>query len=362
MLRIHFLNVGHGDCTIIEHPTGNITMVDINNGIDVDNQSHSEILAEFNTSSTRNAFGLPMQQPPRIYEQALKSFSQPALALTKSVKQNNERALTSSSQPALGLMALQNMPKGRNKKQELAEAGYDISLTNPVHYFRHNFPERNIFRYIQTHPDLDHMRGLRAMREQGVEIVNFWDTDHDKKIDDFKNDADKNDWSAYWQMRNSSSNPAVLRLYRGNTNSSMQTDGIEILSPSKEIVRIANQHGHWNKMSYVLRINYLGYSVILGGDADSDIWQQIFNHFGRDLKCNILKASHHGRDSGYFSDAVATMNPDYTIVSVGKKPETDASNKYRNHSKRVLSTRWYGNLTLEISSENDIKWWSEHRR
>jgi competence protein ComEC len=31
MLRIHFLNVGHGDCTIISHPSGRLTMIDINN-------------------------------------------------------------------------------------------------------------------------------------------------------------------------------------------------------------------------------------------------------------------------------------------------------------------------------------------
>lgn len=24
MLRVHFLNVGHGDCTIIEHPSGRL--------------------------------------------------------------------------------------------------------------------------------------------------------------------------------------------------------------------------------------------------------------------------------------------------------------------------------------------------
>ena len=31
-MKIHFLNVGHGDCTIIEHDSGRITMIDINNG------------------------------------------------------------------------------------------------------------------------------------------------------------------------------------------------------------------------------------------------------------------------------------------------------------------------------------------
>jgi len=28
---LHFLNVGHGDCTIIEHAGGHVTMIDVNN-------------------------------------------------------------------------------------------------------------------------------------------------------------------------------------------------------------------------------------------------------------------------------------------------------------------------------------------
>jgi hypothetical protein len=46
MLRIHFLNVGHGDCTIISHPSGRLTMIDINNCQDYDEESFKELLAE----------------------------------------------------------------------------------------------------------------------------------------------------------------------------------------------------------------------------------------------------------------------------------------------------------------------------
>ena len=30
-IKVHFLNVGHGDCTIIEHESGRLSMIDINN-------------------------------------------------------------------------------------------------------------------------------------------------------------------------------------------------------------------------------------------------------------------------------------------------------------------------------------------
>jgi len=46
MLRVHFLNVGHGDCTIIKHPSGRLTMIDVNNSQDFDPETFAEELAE----------------------------------------------------------------------------------------------------------------------------------------------------------------------------------------------------------------------------------------------------------------------------------------------------------------------------
>src|SRR5207248_2574834 len=104
MSKIHFLNVGHGDCTIIEHNDGKITMIDINNGDEIDADSAAEI----------------------------------------------------------------------------GDDDHDIGLTNPVEYFKTKFPGKAIFRYIQSHPDFDHMRGLAAIESEGIKVWNFWDTDHSR--------------------------------------------------------------------------------------------------------------------------------------------------------------------------------------
>jgi beta-lactamase superfamily II metal-dependent hydrolase len=44
------------------------------------------------------------------------------------------------------------------------------------------------------------------------------------------------------------------------------------------------------------------------------------------------------------------LKPKYTIVSVGKKPDTDASADYRKHSENVWSTRWKGNIHIEFGA------------
>lgn len=46
MVKVRFLNVGHGDCSIIEHASGRITMVDINNGDDINEETALEIASE----------------------------------------------------------------------------------------------------------------------------------------------------------------------------------------------------------------------------------------------------------------------------------------------------------------------------
>jgi hypothetical protein len=319
MVKIHFLNVGHGDCTIIEHATGRLTMIDINNGEDLDSESVNELSA---------AYGLSEQ--------------------TRSIR----KILGGASDSAL-----------------LAEKGYDIELTNPIAFLAEHYAGQPLFRYIQTHPDLDHMRGLAAFAGQGLCIVNFWDVKHEK-IPDFQNDEDENDWNAYQTFTSQNGSPKVLQLYSGargiyyNEEPDGVTggDGIEILSPTPDLIQTANEADNTNDLSYVLRITYMGIRIILGGDAEEQAWESMVARYGKNLKCDVLKGSHHGRDSGYHQEAVRLMSPQYTILSVGKKPETDATNKYRQYSDHVWSTRWRGNITLTMDNNGKGKLDSEYDR
>jgi len=202
MLRIHFLNVGHGDCTIIEHPSGRITMVDVNNGKDLGDNSQGEILKRQSTTLLAELLA-ESSLTPQARDSLLNrgGFFQTAGPGFLSGLMPNQ------SDSAFGMKGLLET----DKKQGLREAGCKIGLTNPVDYFQREFPGHPVFRYIQTHPDLDHMRGLVAMREHGIEIVNFWDTEHSKPPE-FKSRGDEAEWFAYQNLRNSSSNPRALRL------------------------------------------------------------------------------------------------------------------------------------------------------
>jgi len=132
-------------------------------------------------------------------------------------------------------------------------------------------------------------------------------------------------------------------------------DGIEVLSPTRQIVAEANNKGDWNHLSYVLRICYGKASIILPSDASIQVQKELTAVYGAYLRSAILKAPHHGRDSGYCEDFVKLVQPLYTVVSVGKKPENDASNKYKKHCPNVFSTRFCGTIYARLRFDGHVE-------
>ena len=50
-MKITFLNVGHGDCTVIEHASGRLTVVDVNNCSELDDETLAEVSQYYRTNS-----------------------------------------------------------------------------------------------------------------------------------------------------------------------------------------------------------------------------------------------------------------------------------------------------------------------
>lgn len=305
--KIHILNVGHGSCTLIEHASGHVTMIDINNGSDIDETSFEEIASQLGNSQFDQLVGTILSE---------------------------------------------------NRQSFLESKGYDIELTNPIDYLQKNIPGNSIWRYIQSHPDLDHMRGLVALKNAGYQILNFWDTEHSKDPE-FHRSGDDAEWAEYQRLASGVSNRA-LKLETGSKGAFFNQDefgnppgdGLYLLAPIPAITKEENEKDtpNFNNLSYVLAMVFGGRTVIFGGDAENKVWETLHEALGDSLKCDVLIAPHHGRESAFHNEAVKAMSPEYTIVSVGKKPSTDATNSYRRHSDHVWSTRWRGNITIEIHS------------
>lgn len=283
MIKIHFLNVGHGDCIIIENlETKRNSIIDINFSKDLD----------------------------KTTEEELKEYK-----------------------------------------------SYNIALTNPIEYLQSN-NITNIHRFISTHPHMDHISGIKKLSEK-IGFTNIWITNHHWKPDINKlSDNQKMDWNFYQSLKNEESSLIkTVHPIEGSQISYLPEDNLKILAPNKELLTSSNA----NDLSYVILLEYGKRKIIFGGDAEKKTWEYIYKRY--DLSnIDILKASHHGRDSGYYQPIVKKMNSTYTIISVGKKPQTDASNKYNQYSQNVWSTRWKGNIVFKIYRNGKIEYSCEYNR
>lgn len=310
MLRIHFLNVGHGDCIIVEFIDNRRTaMIDINRTSEMDSNSANELAESF-------------------------SISTEAMYSTASI-----------------IAALES-------------AGYDISLQDPIDYLNQKGISK-IFRFISTHPHMDHLSGFNVLNKE-FSVSNVWIIKNSYTQDNSKLSASqKEDWRLYKKFRDTSKNKidntTIIRPEEGSEADYYTEDGITVLAPNEELIEAAKTNA--NEMSYVLLIKHRGKKIILGGDAEEATWEYLLENYSDELKnIDILKAAHHGRDSGYYQPAVKHMSPTVTIVSVGKKPKTDASNKYRQYCDNVWSTRWKGNIVFEISDGGEITYTTQYDR
>jgi competence protein ComEC len=183
LLRVHFLNVGHGDCTIIEHPSGRLTMIDVNNSQEFDAETFAEELAE-----------------ERRKLQADNPFANAGLGMLVGIgtpQMGSLFAPAPASTPLSGLGSLSGYTEvyARQKRE----------LTDPIEFMKTNYPNRKLWRFVLTHPDLDHMRGLKRLSEN-IGFDNFWDTNHTKETPTFRsNSADEEDWKFYQSLRQAKS-------------------------------------------------------------------------------------------------------------------------------------------------------------
>jgi hypothetical protein len=155
-LRVWFVNVGRGDCTIVQFPENpcRIMMVDICNSKSLDKDSKSELLEES---------GWTDHLMRKLY-------------IYGGIGDAPDQVLT-------------EMRK------------YEDLLDDPIEVFKNIFPGKSIFRFVLTHPDMDHMAGMYRLFEQegSIDVVNFWDTENNKPDPEKTGPHyDPNDW---WSQR-----------------------------------------------------------------------------------------------------------------------------------------------------------------
>lgn len=245
-------------------------------------------------------------------------------------------------------------PKG-NFKQKL----YPV---NPIKYLQ-DLEINQIFRFILTHPDMDHMDGIKKLFNT-FKVVNFWDTRNNKAIEIFANNGSykKEDWEFYQEIRNSNLKPTVLHLLSGsknrffneNYNGQGDGDGLYILAPTTDLIQEANNTKDYNDCSYVILYNKNGKKIIFAGDSGKKTWDYILNKY-KELVSNIdvLIAPHHGRKSGGNEEYLDILKPKLTLFGNANSEYLDYSS-WNNKNLNFITNNQVGSIILDTDGENGI--------
>lgn len=315
MINIHFINVGHGDCIVVEFlDNQRNAIIDINRSSEFDDSTRNEL--------EETALGQVDEYTKLLYKSGKYSYS-----------------------------------------QLLTEANIRFQPNDPIEYIK-KLKTKTPFRFISTHPHMDHINGLSALKND-IGFSNIWVIRNDFTPGGLLNEQQKADWKLYKTFRDSTEtkilNTTVVRPTEGDQRNFWDEDNIHILAPNQELKILSENRNNPNIISYVLLIKYGNVKIVIGGDAEEDTWKYLTENYPDELSnITILKASHHGRDSGYYQPAVKLMNPTYTIVSVGKKPNTDATNKYKQYCDNVWSTRWKGNIVFKLNADGTGNYTTEY--
>ncbi|MBT7558189.1 hypothetical protein HN615_14900 [Candidatus Woesearchaeota archaeon] len=181
-----------------------------------------------------------------------------------------------------------------------------------------------ITRFISTHPDQDHIRGLKELDDK-ISILNFYCVKNEATKED-----ETTDFKHYCSLRDDEKK--AFYLYKGCMRKWMNekcnergTSGISILWPIldnkyfKEALQETNDGESPNNISPIIKYSVEnGATVMWMGDLESDFMENIVDEIELP-KVNILFAPHHGRDSGKIPEKwLQQMDPD--IIVIGEAP------------------------------------------
>ena len=264
MSTVHFLNVKEGDCSILQHNSDHVTVIDVCNA-----KAMIYVAQELGWTNTL------LKRTAQVMAASGGNFNQKAYPV--------------------------------NPIEYMGERGID-----------------NVFRYVQTHPDMDHMDGIKPFFEH-FGPLNFWDTNNKKELTSWDGSPyNSSDWKFYKNLRDSnpSEDPRRLTLLSGATGMYWNTgegngngDGINILAPTKELVQNANESdGDYNDCSYVLLYRTGKMKVIFAGDSHDATWEHILaNHSDKVRNVDLLIAPHHGRKSDRDYGFLDELKPSLTL-------------------------------------------------
>lgn len=198
---------------------------------------------------------------------------------------------------------------------------------------------------VNTHPHEDHCGGLASVVES-VDVENAVISPQT---------ADTNCYNNF-----------ISELQAKNVNTFTAEPGMEFSvgeAVCTVIGPITSSPSDLNNASVIIRLEYEDKVFLFMGDAESEEERSVIQA-GYDVKCNVLKAGHHGSStsSGYIF--LREAMPDCVVVSVGAKnsyghPDENTISRFEDAGASVYRTDVNGTVTVTVEKNGTIDYNAE---
>ena len=112
-----------------------------------------------------------------------------------------------------------------------------------------------------------------------------------------------------------------------------------------------------NNYSTVIKVSFGSMDILMTGDAEKEVEEELLKSKTDEIQCEILKIGHHGSDSSTTSAFLKAVDPDYGLISceIGNKylhPSTETVLNLKKHKVKVYRTDEGGSVILTISKDD----------
>ncbi|MBR6983253.1 MAG: hypothetical protein IKH75_06940 [Ruminococcus sp.] len=211
--------------------------------------------------------------------------------------------------------------------------------------------KKGITRFISTHPDEDHIKGLVELDDK-IHIRNFYVVENsaikEDQTDSFKRYCDLRDGDYHYYVYK-----GCKRKWMNKSDEERGCSGINFLWPDlgnkdfKNVLESVKEGNSPNNLSPIFTYSVENGVVMMWmGDMETEFLDKIKDEIDWP-KVDVLFAPHHGRKSGHVSsDVLKKLSP--KVIVIGEAPSEDL-NYYSNYN--TIKQNSSGDITFICKGE-----------
>lgn len=188
----------------------------------------------------------------------------------------------------------------------------------------------------------------RGINEIDGVFISHWDSDHYSGVYGLIDCDCINVKKFFSSSKNKDIYDDIIVLNKDDIIKVDKNFEINILSPPDDIV-ISNK----NNSSLVIQINFNKFILLLPGDIEVKVEQEIINDV---VKSDILILPHHGSKTSSSENFVNRINPKFAVISYGRNnygiPSDEILEKYKKVNSNILSTFYNGEINFVLKGDS----------